>query len=104
MFSRFRVAAKFAPKNGGQKHSLMKKLKKILVRLLSSNWLFRYVARKAGYVKYDQHVPPGHFYSPIADPKEVEQFAAQVFTPDRRTLPAIDLREKEQLAPAAPAP
>jgi predicted O-methyltransferase YrrM len=76
----------------------MKKLKKLLVRLVSRTWLFRYIARKAGYVEYHQHVPPGHFYSPIADLKEVEAFAARVFDPDRRTLPAIDLREKEQLA------
>jgi predicted O-methyltransferase YrrM len=76
----------------------MKKLKKFLVRLVSGTWLFRYIARKAGYVEYHQHVPPGHFYSPIADPKEVEQFADRVFDQDRRTLPAIDLREKDQLA------
>lgn len=75
----------------------MKALKKFLVRLVSRTWLFRYIARKAGYVEYHQHVPPGHFYSPIADPKEVEQFAARVFDQDRRTLPAINLREKEQL-------
>jgi predicted O-methyltransferase YrrM len=75
----------------------MKKLRRFLVRLVSSTWLFQYVARKAGYVKYNQHVPPGHFYSPIADPKEVEQFAAQVFDQDRCSLPAIDLRENEQM-------
>jgi predicted O-methyltransferase YrrM len=76
----------------------MKKLKNSLVRFVSRMWLFRYIARKAGYVEYNQHVPPGHFYSPIADPREIDQFADQVFNPDRRTLPAIDLREKEQLA------
>ncbi len=53
---------------------------------------------QGGYVEYRQHVPPGHFYSPIADLKEVDQFAAQVFDRDRRSLPAIDLREKDQLA------
>jgi predicted O-methyltransferase YrrM len=42
-------------------------------------------------------VPPGHFYSPIADPADVQAFAAQIFNPDRRTLPGIDLREEEQL-------
>jgi predicted O-methyltransferase YrrM len=75
----------------------MKPLKKFLVRTLSATWLFQYLARKAGYVKFNQHVPPGHFYSPIADPKEIEQFAAQVFNQDRRTLPAIDMREQEQM-------
>ena len=75
----------------------MKPLKKFLVRIISGTWLFQYIARKAGYAKFNQHVPPGHFYSPIADPNEVEQFAAQVFDQDRRTLPAIDLREAEQM-------
>jgi len=75
----------------------MKPLKKFLVRILSNNPLFRYVARKAKYVEFHQHVPPGHFYSPIADPKEIEQFAAQIFNEDRRALPAIDLREPEQM-------
>jgi predicted O-methyltransferase YrrM len=76
----------------------MKALKKFLVRILSQSWLFRYVARKAHYVEYHQHVPPGHFYSPIPDLKDVDQFAGTVFNPDRRDLPSIDLRDKEQLA------
>jgi predicted O-methyltransferase YrrM len=76
----------------------MKKLKTFFVNLAARTWLFRYIARKAGYVEYRQHVPPGHFYSPIADLKEVDAFADRVFDQDRRTLPAIDLREKEQLA------
>src|ERR1700692_1359270 len=75
----------------------MKKLKKALIRFLSDTRLFQYIARKTGYAKYTLHVPPGHFYSPIADLKEVDAFAARVFDLDRRTLPAIDLREKEQL-------
>ena len=75
----------------------MKKLKKSLIRFLSNTRLFKYIARKAGYAKYTLHVPPGHFYSPTADLKEVDAFANQVFDRDRRTLPAVDLREKEQL-------
>jgi predicted O-methyltransferase YrrM len=76
----------------------MKKLKKALIRFLSTTRLFQYIARKTNYAQYAPlHVPPGHFYSPIADLKEVEAFAAQVFDQDRRTLPAIDLREKQQL-------
>ena len=75
----------------------MKKLRNFLARRVARTWLFRYVARKARYVEYAQHVPPGHFYSPIADPKEVDAFADRVFDQDHRTLPAIDLREKEQL-------
>ena len=75
----------------------MKPLKKFLVSTIARTWLFKYIARKAGYAEFKQHVPPGHFYSPIADPGEVEQFAAQVFDQDRRTLPAIDLREPQQM-------
>ena len=78
----------------------MKALKKFLVRIISRTWLFRYIARKAHYVEYHQHVAPGHFYSPIPDLKEVDPFADKVLGSDRdrRTLPAIDLREQEQLA------
>ena len=76
----------------------MKKFKKSLIRFLSNTRLFKYIARKTNYAQYAPlHVPPGHFYSPIADLKEVDAFAAQVFDRDQRILPAIDLREKEQL-------
>jgi len=41
-------------------------------------------------------VPPGHFYSPITDPRELESGASRIF--DRGTPPAgVDLREAEQL-------
>lgn len=41
-------------------------------------------------------VPPGHFYSPITDPRELEADAARIF--DRDTPPAgVDLQEAEQL-------
>jgi hypothetical protein len=41
-------------------------------------------------------VPPGHFYSPITDPRELEGDAARIF--DRGTPPAgVDLREAEQV-------
>lgn len=75
----------------------MKKFKKFLIRSIARSSLFQYVARKSGYAKYKLHVPPGHFYSPIADLNEVKASARRIFNPDRRTLPAIDLREKEQL-------
>ena len=94
---RFRLLIRRVPATIRVSLRTMKPLKKFLVRLLSDNALFRYVARKANYVYSTQHVPPGHFYSPIADPKEVDQFAAQVFNQDRRTLPAINLRENEQM-------
>ena len=75
----------------------MKSLKKSLIRFLSNTRFFKYIAQKSGYAKYNLHVPPGHFYSPIADLKEVDQFADKVFDLNRRTLPAIDLREAEQM-------
>jgi Methyltransferase domain len=41
-------------------------------------------------------VPPGHFYSPVTDPRELEADAARIF--DRDTPPAgVDLREAEQV-------
>jgi hypothetical protein len=42
--------------------------------------------------------PPGHFYSPLPDIEDIERRASIVFAPPPRTLPAIDLREAEQLA------
>lgn len=43
------------------------------------------------------YVAPGHFYSPIVDPRQLEQRSAILFARDRE-LPGIDLREKEQIA------
>jgi predicted O-methyltransferase YrrM len=43
-------------------------------------------------------VPPGHFYSPIADLNAVKQDEARIFNLDRRALPGIDLNERDQLA------
>jgi predicted O-methyltransferase YrrM len=41
-------------------------------------------------------VPPGHFYSPVTDPRELEGGASRIF--DRDTPPAgVDLREAEQV-------
>ncbi|QWF80312.1 class I SAM-dependent methyltransferase [Amycolatopsis sp. CA-230715] len=46
---------------------------------------------------YQTWVPPGHFYSPYADPAEVEKRSGAIF--DTRSLPAgIDLRDDEQVA------
>jgi predicted O-methyltransferase YrrM len=75
----------------------MKKLKRFLIQSLSKTSFFKYVARKSGYAKYKLHVPPGHFYSPIPNLTEVRAFEDTVFTQDRRSLPAIDLNEEEQL-------
>jgi hypothetical protein len=42
--------------------------------------------------------PPGHYHSPLPDIEDIERRANIVFAPPPRTLPAIDLREAEQLA------
>jgi len=42
-------------------------------------------------------VPPGHFYSPIADLEAVRKDEARIFDVERRPLPGIDLHEKDQL-------
>jgi pterin-4a-carbinolamine dehydratase/cephalosporin hydroxylase len=43
-------------------------------------------------------VPPGHFYSPITAPIEVEADAARLFASGLRDLPGVDQRLPEQLA------
>jgi predicted O-methyltransferase YrrM len=44
--------------------------------------------------------PPGHFYSPIVDPAELEEEPrrSQVWPPRPREMPGVDWREPEQLA------
>jgi len=77
----------------------MKKFKKALIRFLTNTRLFKYLARKSNYAQYAPlHVPPGHYYSPIPDLKEVDAYASRIFDQNRRTLPGIDFHEKEQLA------
>ncbi len=51
----------------------------------------------AGLEKYVTWVPPGHFYSPIADPKEIKKRAKKIFSTSERNIPEVDLREKEQV-------
>jgi glycosyltransferase involved in cell wall biosynthesis/predicted O-methyltransferase YrrM len=43
-------------------------------------------------------VPPGHFYSPIADLDVVKRDEARIFDLERRPLPGIELHEKDQVA------
>jgi hypothetical protein len=45
-----------------------------------------------------QFVPPGHFYSPIPSLKDVRASEARIFADPPRTLPGVDLRERDQLA------
>lgn len=42
--------------------------------------------------------PPGHFYSPIPDPRAVVQDAARIFPPQVDALPGVDLNVEGQLA------
>jgi predicted O-methyltransferase YrrM len=43
-------------------------------------------------------VPPGHFYSPIANLDEVRERADKIFLNDREKIPGIDMREEAQWA------
>ncbi len=45
-----------------------------------------------------QEFPPGHYYSPIADLREVRSRADSIFDRSRTELPGIDLRHDSQLA------
>lgn len=42
--------------------------------------------------------PPGHFYSPIPSPKEIEKHADRLFDRSLREIPGVDLRIDDQLA------
>jgi hypothetical protein len=48
--------------------------------------------------KFLEFAPPGHFYSPIPDPSEIEQQRIKLFGATPKILPGIDLRVEEQLA------
>ncbi|HVJ81926.1 MAG TPA: class I SAM-dependent methyltransferase [Planctomycetia bacterium] len=45
-----------------------------------------------------QIFPPGHYYSPVPDPKLVRADAARIFDRNRRHLPGIDMNDEGQLA------
>ncbi len=68
-----------------------------------SNWTGRRGRGTAGSVHVARRValsaffvPPGHFYSPIADPEELSRRRETIFDRNRRELPGIDLRDDEQ--------
>jgi predicted O-methyltransferase YrrM len=42
--------------------------------------------------------PPGHFYSPIPSPKEIERHAARLFDRSLKEIPGVDLALDDQLA------
>lgn len=43
-------------------------------------------------------VPPGHFYSPVTSPADIEADRARLFAPGLRELPGVDLRLPQQVA------
>jgi predicted O-methyltransferase YrrM len=75
----------------------MKKLIKPLLKPLVHSRAAQAVARQLGYAPF-KFAPPGHFYSPVPDVQEVLAEQGRIFDLNRRTLPGIDLREKEQSA------
>jgi predicted O-methyltransferase YrrM len=48
--------------------------------------------------KFLEFAPPGHFYSPIPDPSEIDRRRAELFSTSPESLPGIDLRVENQLA------
>lgn len=54
-------------------------------------------ARAFFYRRVGVGFPPGHFYSPIVNKRELRKRTDEVFTNPPRQLPHIDLREDEQL-------
>src|ERR1700677_4039222 len=48
--------------------------------------------------KFLEFAPPGHFYSPIPDPSEIDRRRTELFFTSPESLPGIDLRVGKQLA------
>ena len=48
--------------------------------------------------KYKTWYPPGHYYNPLVNPKELEQYADTVFDTSKKSIHGIDFQEKDQLA------
>lgn len=48
--------------------------------------------------KFLEFAHPGHFYSPIPDPAELELRRHEIFDTSSKTLPGLDLQTAEQLA------
>jgi len=49
------------------------------------------------YEHFKTQFAPGHFYSPYPDLKELVKRKDHIFNRDKKVLPGIDLREKQQL-------
>jgi len=62
-------------------------------------WKLQKIRTKiAGYRNNPLYVFPGHYYSPIPNLPDIRKNADRIFAPFPREIPAIDLREQEQLA------
>ena len=48
--------------------------------------------------KFLEFAPPGHFYSPIPDPAEIDRRRRELFSTSPENLPGIDLQVEKQLA------
>jgi predicted O-methyltransferase YrrM len=65
---------------------------KLLGRLPNSiKFLVRQVLKQ-----FNLYIPPGHYYSPIPDIKEIKKNEAKIFNCNRKSLPAIDLNIEKQ--------
>ena len=48
--------------------------------------------------KYKTWYPPGHYYNPLVNAKELESYADVVFDTSKKTIHGIDFQEEKQLA------
>src|SRR5262245_43588433 len=62
------------------------------------NEVQRYRDEVQGYRHLFRFAPPGHFYSPLPSPEELERDAPRLFGAPPRAIPGIDLNESAQLA------
>src|SRR5689334_1068339 len=69
-------------------------------------WMLRQLLKVGGVRRYvESHlkllqspfVPPGHFYSPLPDPKAIEAARERIFRPDR-SLEGVQLHSENQRA------
>jgi hypothetical protein len=63
------------------------------IRKLPSKTRLAYQCIRAPYFKW---VPPGHYYSPLPDMKEVGRRAPTIYAPPSPSLAGIDLRSEDQ--------
>jgi hypothetical protein len=47
--------------------------------------------------KYKTWYPPGHYYNPLVNPKEIETYSETLFDQKKKTVHGIDFQEDVQL-------